>query len=130
MQPTSFFNSKANPYIKVSLGDKEEKDLKTMNRNTLNPEFYSFYEFTTKIPGPSTLKLQVFDHKKFFGTDLCMGETIIDCEDRFFHPKWTELGDTKPVEVIPFDIIMSSMITLAFNSTEETMLVPIQMSSI
>ena len=27
-----------------------------------------------------------------------MGETLIDCEDRYYHPKWTSLEDIKPVE--------------------------------
>ena len=31
--------------------------------------------------------------------DKLMGETVIDLEDRFFHPKWTSLGDVKPLEV-------------------------------
>jgi hypothetical protein len=94
----SFFQSKADPYLKITFGNKEEKDLKTMNKKTLSPEFYSCYEFQSSIPGPSSLRIQIYDHKKFFGSDVLMGETVIDCEDRFFHPKWTSIGDIKPVE--------------------------------
>lgn len=99
LTPMDFWGS-ANPYLKCSLGGKEIKDMKTMNKHTLNPDFYSFFEFNTKLAGPSLLKLAIYDHGMFSGltTDKLMGETIIDLEDRWFHPKWTACADEKPLE--------------------------------
>jgi hypothetical protein len=68
-----------------------------MNDKTLNPEFFTKYEFETKLPGPSLLKVQIYDSNNF-RFDEVMGETVIDLEDRFYHPRWAAL-DIKPVEV-------------------------------
>lgn len=67
----------------------------------MNPDFFSRYEFKTTLPGPSLLTLQVYDHNRFLPSRL-MGETVIDLEDRWFHPKWTSCGDFKPLEVSHF----------------------------
>ena len=97
LMPMDFFGS-ASPYLKASLGDKEKKDMKSLNRSTLNPDFFSFFEFPTSLPGPSLLKIQVWDHSRLSTSDKLMGETIIDLEDRWFHPKWTEFDEKKPLE--------------------------------
>jgi len=36
--------------------------------------------------------------KKLLSSDTLLGETTIDLEDRWFHPKWTLL-DKKPLEI-------------------------------
>jgi hypothetical protein len=97
LMPMDFFGS-ASPYLKASLGDKEKKDMKSLNRSTLNPDFFSFFEFPTSLPGPSLLKIQVWDHSRLSTSDKLMGETIIDLEDRWFHPKWTAFDEKKPLE--------------------------------
>jgi hypothetical protein len=44
------------------------------------------------------LKIQVFDANEYT-SDKIIGETSIDLEDRWFHPKWTEIPiKTKPLE--------------------------------
>ena len=46
-------------------------------------------------------KYQVWDHD-YLKSDDFIGETVIDLEDRWFHPKWVALGgktETKPLEV-------------------------------
>ena len=55
----SDFNGFADPFLTVTLGDKSEKDKKHKDKKTLNPDFFTFYEFSTKLPGPAILKLQV-----------------------------------------------------------------------
>ena len=94
LQPLDWLGS-SDPYLKVSLGDKEFRDFNVKFRN-LNPEFFKVYEFTTTLPGPSLLKVALWD-KNLISSDVLMGETIVDLEDRWYHPKWTSL-DKKPVE--------------------------------
>ena len=38
-------------------GDNLTRDKKSVQSGTLNPDFFSFYEFTTSLPGPSLLKV-------------------------------------------------------------------------
>lgn len=91
--------SVADPYVKISLGETEISDTKSLQPNTLDPEFFSYYEIPTSLPGPSRLHIEIYDKsRKMFRKDSVLGETWIDCEDRFFHPTWTELGDVKPLE--------------------------------
>lgn len=93
-----WLNDLPDPYIKISLGDKEIKDTKSVQHNTISPEFFKYYEFVTDLPGPSLLNLKIMD-RNLLSSDLLLGETTIDLEDRWFHPKWTTLGDKKPLEV-------------------------------
>ena len=57
----SDFSGFADPYLTVTLGDKDVKDKKHKDKQTLNPDFFTFYEFPTTLPGPALLKLQVYD---------------------------------------------------------------------
>jgi hypothetical protein len=100
--PTDIFGSSsskqaADPYIRIKLGETEFKDVSNVQKRSLNPDFFSCYEFQTTIAGPTKLQLGVWD-KNFFTNDTLMGETIIDLEDRWFHPKWSALA-MKPAEV-------------------------------
>jgi hypothetical protein len=92
------FGGAPDPYLCVSLESKVYKDKKHVLKGTTSPEFFECYEFDTKLPGPSLLKVQVMD-KNYLASDKSLGETVIDLEDRWFHPKWTERGDLKPCEV-------------------------------
>ena len=88
--------------VKISLGSKvieDTKEKKKENAETLNPDFFTRYDLETTLPGPSLLTIQVYDHN-FFLPARFMGETVIDLEDRWFHPKWTQCGDLKPLEVV------------------------------
>jgi len=95
--PMDWLSGSADPYLRVGLGDKEEKDMKSLNKRCLTPDFYSYFSFNTSLPGPSLLKVAIWDHNTFNSHKL-IGETIIDLEDRFFHPNWTSIGDLKPLE--------------------------------
>ena len=37
--------------------------------------------------------------KNLISSDTLLGETVVDLEDRWYHPEWTKLGDSKPLEV-------------------------------
>jgi len=65
---------------------------------TLKPDFCETFEFVTTLPGPSVLKIQVKDWNRFYPVHELVGETKIDVEDRWFHPKWQDQA-RKPVEV-------------------------------
>jgi Ca2+-dependent lipid-binding protein len=54
------------------------------------------YELETTLPGPSFLKIEVWDHDDFFSDEL-IGRTKIDLEDRFFSSQWNKLKE-KPIE--------------------------------
>ena len=97
LMPMDWLSGSADPYLRVGLGDKEEKDMKSLNKRCLTPDFYSYFSFNTSLPGPSLLKVAIWDHNTFNSHKL-IGETIIDLEDRFFHPNWTSIGDLKPLE--------------------------------
>lgn len=78
------------PYLVVSLEGIDKKDLEHQQKATTDPEFYTYFEFETKLPGPSLMKISLMD-KKFLTGEQVLGETSLDLEDRWFHPKWSEL---------------------------------------
>lgn len=87
------------PYLQISLdGNKEVKTLTARTGiATTNPDFYHFSELDAKLPGAGMLKIGVYDKSFVLGEQL-LGETTIDVEDRWFHPKWAA-AELKPMEV-------------------------------
>ncbi len=73
-------------------------DVEHVQKSTTNPEFFQCFELDGKFPGPSRIKIQVMD-KHLLRSDRNLGETVIDLEDRWFHPTWTAFGAKKPLEV-------------------------------
>lgn len=47
-------------YVRTFTGHSVSKDTKSVQSTTLNPDFFSFYEFSTTLPGPSLLKVSRF----------------------------------------------------------------------
>lgn len=90
LQPKDL-NGLADPFLAVKFGTNKIVDRENRQEGTLEPEFYSFYEFQTTFPGPSQLKVQIYDWNRFLNDQL-IGETIIDLEDRWYHPKWQDMG--------------------------------------
>lgn len=86
------------PYLQISL--EGNKDVKTIvdrkGSPSTNPEFYHFSELDAKLPGAGILKIGVYDKSFMMGEQL-LGETVIDLEDRWFHPKWSA-AELKPIE--------------------------------
>lgn len=58
--------------------------------------FNKYFSFTTKLPGSSNLKIEVWDYDPLFSDEL-IGYTRIDVEDRFFDNNWVDMVD-KPIE--------------------------------
>jgi hypothetical protein len=85
----------SDPYLVVSLGNQRINLRHKHLDNTLSPEFYESFEFPTQIPGPSELKIEVWDWDGV-GDDL-IGYTTIDVEDRWFCKQWRMIKK-KPVE--------------------------------
>lgn len=50
-------NGKADPYVKLKLGNKKVSARKQHLKKTLNPEFYQAFELATVLPGDSQLKV-------------------------------------------------------------------------
>lgn len=51
--------------------------------NTLNPEFYRYYELDASLPLDWRFKLCLHDHRMLLGGSL-IGQTQVDIEDRFY----------------------------------------------
>ena len=96
----------ADPYVRIKLGD----DVQTgaVRRSTLKPDFYECFEFSTRLPGPAQVKVQLRDHSRWRPAHAVLGESRLDLEDRWFHRKWQALDERseanpgnplKPIEV-------------------------------
>ena len=65
-------------------------------------------EFSTRLPGPAQVKVQLRDHSRWRPAHAVLGESRLDLEDRWFHRKWQALDERseanpgnplKPIEV-------------------------------
>jgi len=92
---------KANSYIEVKLGDfnntSEEKGIKYINdigslvENTLNPNFFKFYELEADLPQDWRLEISI--KSKGTSSETLIGSTVIDLENRY-------LGDIRSREIL------------------------------
>ena len=94
----------ADPYVRLKLGTSIQTG--TVQKG-LKPDFYECFEFSTRLPGPAQLKLQLRDHSRWRPAHAVLGESLLDLEDRWFHKKWQALDERhdtstnplKPIEV-------------------------------
>ena len=89
-------NSLSDPYLLVKLGKKTYGDPKNYQEDKTNCGFFQTFDIDTTLPGPSLLKIEVWDHDAIFSDEL-IGRTTVDLEDRFFSNKWMKLVN-KPIE--------------------------------
>lgn len=47
----------ADPYLKLTLGPQTLGDSRSAVKDTLDPDFFKMYEFSTTLPGESLLKV-------------------------------------------------------------------------
>ena len=107
LQPKDFGGT-SDPYVVASLAGRQIKDIEHMHQKTLDPEIFRRYDFDTKLPGPSALKIGIWDYNKYQSHEL-IGETMIDLEDRWFHPDWVKIEKKKtPLEVRPLYLYKGS----------------------
>jgi hypothetical protein len=62
---------------------KSIKDSQNYVPNTLNPEFYRYYELDASLPLDWRFTLSLHDHRLLL-RDSLIGQTEIDIEDRFY----------------------------------------------
>jgi Ca2+-dependent lipid-binding protein len=89
----------SDPYIIVKLGDTRIEDKDSLRKCNLNPGFFTSYDLPTKLPGPATLTIEVWDDDGFMAPDL-IGATKIDLENRYFSREWRDKysGKKPPIE--------------------------------
>lgn len=87
-------NGYSDPYLRLKLGKHVISDRAHYKPKTLSPDFYTMFEFTTTLPGPSQLEVGVWDHD--IVSDDFIGATTIDLEDRWFHRDWQRIGHGHP----------------------------------
>ncbi|CAG9312955.1 unnamed protein product [Blepharisma stoltei] len=88
--------SNSDPYLRIKLGKHVIDDSDHYQKDEPNPKFFSCFDLKTVLPGPSKLKIQVWD-KDLIIKDDKIGTTEIDLEDRYFSSKWQSLKE-KPIE--------------------------------
>jgi len=88
-------DNKSDPYLVVKCGDKSYSTRDNHFSDTLYARFHEFFSFRYRLPGPSQLRIQVWDWDGI-GDDL-IGETTIDIENRWFSRDWRRLTH-KPLE--------------------------------
>ena len=76
-------NGKADPYLKILLGNHVINDKDNYISKQLNPVFGKCFDVEATFPMDSQLTVQIFDWDLLSGDDL-IGETKIDLENRFY----------------------------------------------
>ena len=84
---------KADPYLIVKFGNQKVSTRDRYIAKTLEPEFYEVFEFGITLPGPSQLKIEVWDWDGI-GDDF-IGQTVIDIEDRWYSKNWRDMKEER-----------------------------------
>jgi hypothetical protein len=99
----------SDPFLQISHGsgfchviDDKQRSLR---KGTLNPDFYTSYEFEAMIPGDSDIQISVLDYD-VIGSNEIIGSTVIDIENRWLNPSWRALP-SKPMEIRPLKVASS-----------------------
>lgn len=110
---------KANSFIELKLGDNanagEERGVKYINdvssliENTLNPNFFKFYELEADLPQDRRLEIAI--KSKGTSSDSLIGSTIIDLENRY-------LGEALCREILQIKSLEDDYLTM-FNSDQD-----------
>jgi hypothetical protein len=99
----------SDPFLQISHGsglchliDDKQRSLR---KNTLNPDFYTSYEFEAMLPGDSEIQISVYDYDAI-GSNEIIGSTLIDIENRWLNPSWRAMPN-KPMEIRPLKLVSS-----------------------
>ena len=63
-------DSNSDPYIMLKLGKTIINDAENFKEDDPNPKFFKHFDLETILPGPSILKVQVWDHDSLFTHEL------------------------------------------------------------
>ena len=66
----------SDPFLRLKLGDQVQDRRAARCEKTLSPDFFQSFEFTTVLPGPATLKVQVKDFNRLH-IDLKAADELI-----------------------------------------------------
>jgi hypothetical protein len=104
---------KANSFIELKLGDNsnagEERGVKYINdvsslvENTLNPNFFKFYEMEADLPQDWRLEISI--KSKGTSSDSLVGSTVVDLENRY-------LGDSLCREILQIKSLEEDYLTM------------------
>ena len=81
------------PFLRVSNGTKSHQIKSTVHTpvgNSLQPEFYTSFELMAVLPGQSQLHVEVWDYTLL--SEVLIGGTTVDLEDRMFSPTWQQMS--------------------------------------
>ena len=99
----------SDPFLQISHGSGLchliDDKARSLRRHTLDPDFYTSYEFEAMIPGDSQVQVSVFDYDAI-GSNELIGSTMIDIENRWLNPAWKAIRN-KPMEIRPLKIVSS-----------------------
>eukprot|EP00741_Cyanophora_paradoxa_P022431 tig00021489_g21657.t1 len=97
LTPKDDLNNLSDPYLILELGKHKVDEKAKHIPETLQPDFYRYFEFQTTLPGAGDLKISVMDYDRLKSDDL-IGETTIDLENRWYSEEWKQMP-AKPLEV-------------------------------
>eukprot|EP00301_Raphidiophrys_heterophryoidea_P027149 c9514_g1_i2.p1 GENE.c9514_g1_i2~~c9514_g1_i2.p1 ORF type:complete len:929 (-),score=237.01 c9514_g1_i2:47-2833(-) len=86
----------SDPYTIIKLGDKTDNHVDSRQEQTVNPDLFVRTIVKAKLPGTSSLTIEVWDFDQSLTHDL-IGSTRIDLETRVFSDEWNAMR-LKPIE--------------------------------
>lgn len=96
-----------NPYLKIFLANKEYNLRSEGCRGTDDPDFRCVRQLQTKLPGRCKLQVQVWHAGSFLQSDILLGSTELDMEDRVLSDAWRAAAESSdgqpktPIELRP-----------------------------
>jgi len=82
------------PFLKIyNVEGRERTTIDIPTAASLDPDFYYSCELAAVLPGQARLHLEVWDFQLF--TQVLIGKTIVDLEDRLFSREWQAKQDRK-----------------------------------
>lgn len=83
--------AKSDPYLIVRLGKETFNDRENAIDDVTEAFLYKMIELNATLPGTSQLNIDLMD-KNDFRSDVLIGKTIVDLEDRWFDQRWQNEG--------------------------------------
>jgi hypothetical protein len=88
--------AKSDPYLIVKLGKETFNDRENAIDDVTEAFLYKMVELNATLPGTSQLNIDLMDKNDFL-SDVLIGKTTIDLEDRWFDARWQAEGEENVV---------------------------------